>query len=467
MVVLSKIVTRIDGARLLSWLAHVLLAVCAATVTAAYYRIHGPALHALLFLGLVWFLLSWRKRARSHRIDADAMPASRSLPPLKSTTSLLSAVFLLYTLIAILSAGSVGFNSASLDRLEHFSYFLGGVFLIPFLVAVRPRSDWFWFAIAATALLSGLFAFWEMQTLAPDYQLATGLEYRAGGSKGKAIPFGDIATLAAVLSALGACVFFPARRRLAWLFGLAALGGVYASLASGTRGAWIFFPTALAVIGLSLLHQYPAYRRGIVLGILGLAVVGGIALMQSDQIQDRFARALSEARHYVPGEEVGIGNSLGERFEMWRAAWMAFREHPVLGIGVGQLNGYFQRMADQGLISSAIAEFDRGAGHTHAHNDYLHALATRGLLGLASLLLLYLAPLAVFVRAAFRAQDHTTRGLGYAGILVILGYLQFSLTDSILLMRITAGFFVLLCAWLLALNLDPPDRRPGSVSRSL
>ncbi len=231
----------------------------------------------------------------------------------------------IYTLIAILSAGSVGFNAASLDRLEHFSYFLGGVFLIPFLVAIRPRADWFWFAIAATALLSGLFAFWEMQTLAPEYRLATGLEYRAGGSKGKAIPFGDIATLAAVLSALGAGVFFPARRRLAWLFGLAALGGVYASLASGTRGAWIFFPTALLVIGLYLLQQHPAYRRGILLGILGLALAGGIALMQSESIQERFASALSEARHYVPGEEIGIGNSLGERFEMWRAAWMAFR----------------------------------------------------------------------------------------------------------------------------------------------
>lgn len=458
----SKAVARFAEARRLSALAHVLLALGTATVTVAYYPLHGPALHALLLLSVVWCLLSWRQS-----MSRSASGVRRRVPPLPAITVFLSMVFVFYTASAVLSAGRVGFNPASLDRLEHFVYFLGAIFLLPFLVAVRPRPDVFWFAIAATALLSGLFAFWELRTLAPAFQLATGLDYRAGGSKGKAIPFGDIATLAAVLSALAACVFFPIRKRATVFFALAALSGAYASLASGTRGAWIFLPTALIVIGMYLLQRYPYYRRGILLGFLGLALVGGLVLMQSELLQERVARAFSEMRDYVPGAEIGNGNSLGERFEMWRAAWLAFWEHPVLGIGVGQLNGYFHRLAEQGLLSSAIVEFDRGAGHTHAHSDYLHALATRGLLGLASLLLLYLAPLAVFVRTALRSDRHPAperapRSLGYAGILLILGYLQFSLTDSILLMRITAGFFVLLCVWLLALTIAPSEQRPDT-----
>lgn len=120
------------------------------------------------------------------------------------------------------------------------------------------------------------------------------------------------------------------------------------------------------------------------------------------------------------------------------------------------MNGYFRQAAEQGRIAGAIAAYDDGAGHTHAHNDYLHVLATRGLLGLGSLLLLYLVPLGVFVRTVLTARERPARGLGYAGILTILGYIHFSLTDSILLMRITAGFFVLLCGWLLALNLTLP-----------
>lgn len=455
---LSHLRAQLDSAQLLLLLVHVLLAISAATVTVAYYPLHGPALQALLALSFLWLLTALRNTQRSWRTNRRA-GSSASCAATPAAIRFLAAVFLLYALVAVASAARVGFNPAALDRLEHFGNFLGAAALLPFLVTLRLRPDWFWLTIAATALLSGLFALWEMHTLSEAYRLATGLDYRAGGSKGKAIPFGDIATLTAALSALAGCVYWRIRPRWVWLFGIAALGGVYASLASGTRGAWIFLPTALVVIGGYLLQQYPARRRAILLAMLGLTLIGASALAQSDQLRERVARAFSEMQGYVPGASVPEGNSLGERFEMWRAAWMAFQEQPLLGIGVGQLNGYFKEAAKTGRISSAIADFDQGAGHTHAHNDYLHALGTRGLLGLGSLLLLYLAPLAAFVRAS---SNSSTRPLGYAGILVMLGYMQFSLTDSILLTRMTAGFFVLLCCWLLALTRSAPERVTGA-----
>ncbi len=424
-------------------LVPLLLALGTATVTTAYYQIHGPVLHTLILLSVLWLLLpAWRKRA----------PA-----PGRATLGV-SAIFLIYALVAVLSAARVGFNTNALDGLEHFSYFLAGAVLIPFLIALRPRPLWFWAAIAATALLSGLYALWEMHAFGDAYRLATGLEYRAAGSKGKRIPFGDIAAVASVLSLLGACVYFGVRRPWFWFFSLAALAGLYASLASGTRGAWVFFPTGLVIIGFYLGQRYPARRRGVLLGLLGMVLVGGVALSRFEPIHERITTAVTELRGYVPGQGVQPGNALGERFEMWRGAWMAFQSHPVLGIGVGQLNGYFKQAAEQGRISSAVALFNGGEGHTHAHNDYLNALATRGLLGLISLLLLYLGSLAVFVRATLVGQDEAQRGLGYAGILCVLAYMQFSLTDSILVARITAGYFVLLCGWLLAMNLSVRDQ---------
>lgn len=444
----------VAGERLLACLAASLLVLSAATVTVAYYQVHGPALHAIILLALLWSVLRLR-RGVPRLIDRD--------------TALLSGLFLLYALVAVLSAARVGFNTAALDRLDHFSYFLAGAFLIPFLIRVRPRPVWFWLAVASTALLSGLYALWEVQTFSEAFELATGREYRAGGSKGKQIPFGDIAMLTAVLSLLAASRYAGSWPFRATLFGLAAGSGVYASLASGTRGAWVFLPVALAVIGLQLLQQYPAYRRVILVGILGLALGGAVLVSQSEQIQSRISTAVSEIQAYTAGRGVGPGNSMGERFEMWRAAWMAYREQPLLGIGVGQLNAYFKQAAERGSVSEAIVAFDEGNGHTHAHNDYLHALGTRGLLGLVSLLLLYLVPLAVFIRAAATSQGREARTLGYAGILLLLGYMQFSLTDSILLMRITAGFFVLLCCWLLAMVLGRsadgwPDEEKRPVS---
>lgn len=444
--VISDLLTRIDATRVIGRLAPVLLGVSTATVTVAYYEVHGPVLNLLFLSSVLWLWLSLRNR---QGVGLDG------------ATALFSGIFLLYALVAILAAGRIGFNADALNGLDRFSAFLAGVILLPCLVRARVNPLWFWSAIAITAALSGLHAFWEMHLAGGSFHLSTELGYRAGGSKGKQIPFGDIAALTAAISGLAACVWFRTWRGWSILFGTAALLGVYASIASGTRGAWLFLPTALLVIGLYLSQQYPARRRTILRTLLGLVLAGGLALGLSSQMTGRIATAVSEIRGYAAGAAVQPGNSMGERFEMWRAAWMASQEHPLLGIGVGQLNGYFKDAARRGLISPAIAEFDGGTGHTHAHNDYMNALATRGSLGLGSLLLLYLVPLGRFARTAIVAGSDAQRGLGYAGILLVLAYMQFSLTDSLLIARITAGYFVLLCVWLLAMNLNLRGTPPG------
>ncbi len=425
-------------AKRLTQLTSGLLVISTATVTVAHNQLHGPALHVLILLSFIWMAL-------------------RAVAPLPGTAAArrakrLAAPFLVYALIAILSAAHAGFDDRAVNGLDHFSYFLAGGMLLPFLVAMRPPADWFWFAIGATALLSGIYAGWEMHTLSGAFHHATGMDYRAGGSKGKPIPFGDIATLTTALSVLAACVFYAARRRGAWFFLLAAAVGSYASFVSGTRGAWVFYPTALLVIGGYLWQQFPTRRRWMLVSLLSVTLCGGALLAHSALIQGRFAIAMTEIQDYRAGAGVSSGNALGERFEMWRAAVMAGREQPLLGIGVGHLNAYFKQLATAGLIAPAIMEFNQGHGHTHAHNDYLHALATCGVLGLSGLLLVYLVPLTVFVRAALH-EHLSKRGLNYAGILTLLGYMQFSLTDSVLLTRITAAFFVLLCCWLLALSI--------------
>jgi O-antigen ligase len=319
--------------------------------------------------------------------------------------------------------------------------------------------------VAAAAAFSGLHACWEYLQFGPAH--------RAAGSKGKAIPFGDIAILSSVLSFLGACLYAQTKPYRAAAFALGAVLGGYASLASHTRGALIFLPSALAAIIAFLIQSYPAYRRAIMAAGLAASLAGVALALQMDQIRGRFDEGISQIRGYGQGQVVTAGNSMGERMEMWRTALAAFRENPLLGIGVGQLNGYFVAAARRGDLSPVIAEFDQGSGHTHAHSDYVDALATRGLVGLVSLLLLYLVPLGIFTRAAVRAERPEGRATAYAGIVAILGYMHFSLTDSVLLSRITAGFFVLLIAWLAALVLAggrqppvPPGPAPSPQTAS-
>ncbi len=430
--------THHDPRALLEQLATPLLVLSTATVTSAYYQVHGPTLHALMLASLGWLVLRGGSRPEVRH------PGS---------TRLLSAIFALYALLAVLSAARTGFNAPALDRLEHFSYFLAGAVLLPFLVAARPTPGWFWPAVGAAALLSGLYAGWEVWKDAGEFEAATGMPFRAAGSKGKAIPFGDLAVLATALSALGACVFLDTRWRWSGLLFICTVFGLYAAFASGTRSAWVYLPVALVVILVYLVQRFPLRRRLILAGALALSLPGALLFGFAASIQERFTDAFVQIHGYLSGEPVRAGNAMGERFEMWQSAWSAFRGHPWLGIGVGQLNAHLREAVDQGLISHAIAEFDGGTGHTHAHNDYLHVLATRGLVGLTSMLAIYLAPLVVFVRTTVRQRAPAARGLGYAGILTILAYMLFSLTDSVLLMRITGGFFVLITCWLLALCL--------------
>lgn len=63
-----------------------------------------------------------------------------------------------------------------------------------------------------------------------------------------------------------------------------------------------------------------------------------------------------------------------QRFELWRNAWQVFLQHPVFGVGTGDVkDACMQRLAD---CDSPLADTPR-----NAHNQYLTFLVTFGLIG--------------------------------------------------------------------------------------
>ncbi|BBI65029.1 hypothetical protein HSBAA_63350 [Vreelandella sulfidaeris] len=94
--------------------------------------------------------------------------------------------------------------------------------------------------------------------------------------------------------------------------------------------------------------------------------------------------------------------SLGTRFEFWRAGWIMFIENPILGIGEG---GIQERL--ESLVAHEIAS-DRGMTVPQLHSDIIDTLARRGLLGVISLLLLYVGFASAF------AKKRYTRMIMYA-----------------------------------------------------
>ena len=136
--------------------------------------------------------------------------------------------------------------------------------------------------------------------------------------------------------------------------------------------------------------------------------------------------------------------SVGKRFDMWRAAWMLFLERPLMGVGTGAYQQYTDELIRQGRVAPFIGTYD------HPHNDYLDALASRGILGLFTLLALFLIPVRYFLRATAN-EDRTLHALGLAGILTVGGFAIYGLTDTIFLHSIMISWYVIYMALFYAL----------------
>lgn len=102
-----------------------------------------------------------------------------------------------------------------------------------------------------------------------------------------------------------------------------------------------------------------------------------------------------------------------ERLAHWQAAINMWRDHPWLGVGIGNYPITYPHYA--------VPRWDDPLGH--AHNYYLNVGAETGLLGLLAYLILIGAMLLHTVRVAFRTTDALSRGvaLGVLGVLVAVG----------------------------------------------
>lgn len=106
--------------------------------------------------------------------------------------------------------------------------------------------------------------------------------------------------------------------------------------------------------------------------------------------------------------------------------------------------------------------------HTHLHNEYIDALVKRGAAGLTVLLALYLVPLALFSRR-LRDQNSALRPYALAGVLLVVCYLGFGLTQAFLTHNngVLTLAFMLAILWALLCAQEGRERNPSSTVRRI
>ncbi len=300
---------------------------------------------------------------------------------------------------------------------------------------LRLPAAAFWWGVGVGALLAGLIAGWEVW-----------IQGRFRASNGiNAIPFGMLSLLLGALAWVGVFAVRSTWARVALLGALAL--GLGASLLSGTRGAWVVFPALVVVVGLGFWRTLPRRVLGIgVTALLGLLLLA--SLSPTVAVTERVDEALESVNEYDEGQR---GNSFGVRVEMWRVGVQLFSEKPLLGWGEGRLQERRDDWVAAWDLHPAVSR------HDQLHSDLIDTAARRGLVGLGSLLMLYGVPLLLFARALRGRPDMTTRALAVAGLVVVVAFLGFGLTQSMLRdARGLAGYLGLVTAcWCLLRTRSP------------
>ena len=216
---------------------------------------------------------------------------------------------------------------------------------------------------------------------------------------------------------------------IVWLLvtGLAA-AGVVASL---SRAAWLAAVCGVAVTCCA--RPWPRIRWRPVLGLS--VIVVGVSIVAVSWSESGFAAGITARLRAL-----GAG---GGRYQIWQTAWLVFTDHPWFGSGLDTFQLVFgsRQTADYWHI-------EWGVTSAKAHNEFLHALATQGLVG-GLALLAWCAGVVVAVVQSWRrvaGEDRPAFTAALAALVVFVVQVQFGFAEpscgvlAVTLAGLLAGF---------------------------
>jgi O-antigen ligase len=172
---------------------------------------------------------------------------------------------------------------------------------------------------------------------------------------------------------------------------------------------------AVAALALQILALAATGSRGGALGVIAAGVVWALASGRSRLAVVVAALAAAIALAALSPARP-LRQTLNGRVYMWTVIAGQALAHPVTGHGPGGVAAHYRAWESAarraGADPTLAGQF--GGAQQHAHNDYLEALAERGVPGLAALLLVVFAPIACAVRRARQARDPILPGAAAA-----------------------------------------------------
>jgi O-antigen ligase len=310
-------------------------------------------------------------------------------------------------LVALGVVGMLWANVSWPERLNGISAYIKLLY-IPLLLYQTGRSD------CAPRVLFGFLASCTILLMASWSLLVWPHVPWPGHSAAAGIPVKDYISQAAMFTI---CVFVILqfavdvwrRGRRAWALSLVALSFVFLAnifYIATSRTALVVIPVLLIVFGL---RQFS--WRGVIGLVVGFVALGAVAWPSADYLRVRVDSFFAEIQSYRPD---GKPTSAGERLEFWRKSIGFIQSAPVIGHGTGSIHDQFKKSA---VGHSGMAAEDS----ENPHNQILAIGIQLGLVGIAVLLAMWVAHLALFTSGSFAA---------WVGLVVVIQNMVGSLFNS-------------------------------------
>lgn len=184
-----------------------------------------------------------------------------------------------------------------------------------------------------------------------------------------------------------------------WIAAAAAVVGVATVVFSKSKNTWLTAIVLGILFAFYLAKPLGSRRR---LGLVALLVALFCSSYLLPIVKDRIDQGLSNVEAYFASDDYLDDSRLGSfgtRMELWKTGWNIFRENPLIGVGVGGFKPAAKANSERYRVNPFVHRFK------YVHNQYLAALATRGLPGLLLFLAVMLLPVYIALRSSNSAPE--------------------------------------------------------------
>jgi O-antigen ligase len=205
------------------------------------------------------------------------------------------------------------------------------------------------------------------------------------------------------------------RSALKWIALVGAAIGMSTVILSLSKSTLITAMALSIIFGFHLVRSQPAWKKGAI-------ATGFLVLIASSysvpMVNKRITEASESIARYYANDDYRDDSRLGTfgtRMELWKTGWKIFLENPVTGVGVGGFQVMARENSERYQVNEVVHQFK------YVHNQYIAALATRGIPGLLLFLLVLSLPL--YIASFHRSNDRQAETARLALMFICLNYL--------------------------------------------